>query len=86
MSLSSLWGSFVRMIDRSDGRKCVGKDRAGNTFWVIPDPGNDPDPRRHIEYAGADTGLVSQPALVHHSRLFVVIKLMKYSSTFVNVW
>jgi hypothetical protein len=50
----SMWKKIVHAFVTMDGRKCVGEDEAGNKFWVIPAPGQQPNPRREIEYNAID--------------------------------
>ncbi|EKX53402.1 hypothetical protein GUITHDRAFT_101104 [Guillardia theta CCMP2712] len=42
---------FVGMFDRMMGKKMVGKDRDGNTYWEIWNPHGKFNPRREIRYA-----------------------------------
>jgi hypothetical protein len=50
----SMWKRIVHAIVTMDGRKCVGEDEAGNKFWIIPAPGQQPNPRREIEYNASE--------------------------------
>jgi hypothetical protein len=42
----SLWG----MLDAVRGRKQIGTDQNGNTFWEISNPKGQPDPIREVHY------------------------------------
>ena len=35
----------------TDGKRLVGRDAIGNTYWEIDNPGCTPNPRREIDYA-----------------------------------
>ena len=54
-SSRGIWG----FLDAVQGRKMVGKDQKGNTYWEVKNPGGNPDPKREIDYI--EKHLVSSP-------------------------
>jgi len=41
-----IWG----ILDAVQGKKMIGKDRSGNTYWEVANPGRKPDPIREVDY------------------------------------
>lgn len=41
-----VWG----FMDAVKGKTMIGKDRHGNTYWQVKNPGGNPDPKREIDY------------------------------------
>ena len=47
----STWTPLAALRARCAPMQWVGKDKFGNTYWEISNPGRRPDPRREIDYA-----------------------------------
>ena len=41
-----VWG----LMDAVQGKTMIGKDRHGNTYWEVKNPGGNPNPKREIDY------------------------------------
>ena len=41
-----VWG----LLDAVQGKKMIGKDKHGNTYWEVSNPGQNPNPKREIDY------------------------------------
>lgn len=63
-----IWG----ILDAVQGKKMIGKDRFGNTYWEVANPGRKPDPIREVDYAEKQMVSLARPtgqaALVHTLR------------------
>ena len=51
-----VWGFF----DAVQGKKMIGKDQHGNTYWEVANPGGNPNPKREIDYF--EKNMVRAPA------------------------
>ena len=41
-----VWGLLAAV----QGKKMIGKDKHGNTYWEVSNPGQNPNPKREIDY------------------------------------